>query len=167
MSDYPGWVYFIREERTGDPTQDLIKIGWSSNVTNRVFSLRPYVNGPLTVLVCFPGSTADEKMLHERFSASRVKGEWFVPCPEILEAIATGHIATLPPGEFSSPGVLPRHLNLYLPKEDGAAILLAAKHAALDAGMSVNSWWFWLARKELGLPQPPEPRRGRRKKAAA
>ena len=47
-----------------------------------------------------------------------------------------------------------KRFNLYLPEEDGEAILKAVRHAAVDAGIKVNTLVFKVLRKEFGLPEP-------------
>lgn len=69
----PGWV---------------IKIGITGNLTNRLTDLRVASGFNLNVLgVINEAGRSTERMLHARFSAHRVVGEWFRPVPEILEYI--------------------------------------------------------------------------------
>lgn len=63
-----GQIYFVR-------TNGLIKVGWSSNLHNR---LRTY--GPAADLLChYPGYRRDETTLHRQLKPCRAKGrEWYV-----------------------------------------------------------------------------------------
>lgn len=78
-----GHVYFIQGE-SGGP----IKIGKAVNPTQRLAQLQTGFHEQLKILGLIPnGGVATEKQLHERFAQYRVKGEWFLPCDEILELI--------------------------------------------------------------------------------
>lgn len=82
------FVYFIR-------SGDVVKIGWSATPELRAdqlrrggHALRPtagLVEDPI-LLAYIPGSERDEATLHERFSATHDRGEWFHSTPE-LEAL--------------------------------------------------------------------------------
>ena len=80
-------VYFIREE--GD--DGLIKIGTTTgNPHSRKSALQTGNPRPLRLLVSIPGGPTEEKALHERFAAERVRSEeqigteWFRPSPMLL-----------------------------------------------------------------------------------
>lgn len=83
----PGFVYFIRAE-VGGP----VKIGWATNVGSRLYQMQAHNPFKLTVLGGFAGSGKDERVLHDRFAAHRLHGEWFEPVEELL-AEATKHAA--------------------------------------------------------------------------
>ena len=68
-------VYFIQRG-------DLIKIGYTTNLTARLRALQGD-----RILLALPGTRAHESALHELFKAHREKGEWFRRTPEILEFI--------------------------------------------------------------------------------
>lgn len=78
-------IYFAQMEMPGAP----IKIGYTTKgeylKRKQLHSYCPY---PITFLAMVPGTTADEKALHRRFRAHRVRGEWFHPVPELLAVIA-------------------------------------------------------------------------------
>lgn len=77
-------VYFI--EAVGAA---CIKIGVSFNAAQRVSELQTACPFDLRLIATIPGATErDEQALHERFAAHRVRGEWFVPSPEIMAFIA-------------------------------------------------------------------------------
>lgn len=85
----PGFVYFIRAEVTG-----MVKIGWATKPEARLKSLQMQSPDRLVLAATVPGTGRDEKALHERLTAHRRHGEWFVGVPEVLscieEAIANG-----------------------------------------------------------------------------
>lgn len=70
-------VYFIR-------MGDLIKIGYTSNLIQRVQGLSLTMGH---VLVAIPGASALESELHRRFAEYREHGEWFRAVPEILDYV--------------------------------------------------------------------------------
>lgn len=78
-------VYFAENAADG-----LIKIGTSSNLEARLYGLRKPRKGvfhDIRLLVTTEGWLAKERAYHAHFTASRVKGEWFMPTPDILEEI--------------------------------------------------------------------------------
>jgi Meiotically Up-regulated Gene 113 (MUG113) protein len=77
----PHIVYYVRRELDG-----LIKIGTSSRFTQRLSTLRGE-HGALQVLLTHCGDREREKLLHKRFAASRVTGEWFRPDEPLISWI--------------------------------------------------------------------------------
>lgn len=76
-----GYVYFIRRR------DELIKIGYSIYPDTRKEILgRSY--GPLETLGLIKAVPEIEKALHLLFREYRVEGEWFTPCPKLLDFIA-------------------------------------------------------------------------------
>jgi|ERR1043166_932612 hypothetical protein len=75
-------VYFLQAQ-TGGP----IKIGWSSDIKQRLDALQPGCPYPLNVLLCVRGSFADEQLLHQKFARFRLHGEWFEAAEEVLKYI--------------------------------------------------------------------------------
>lgn len=71
-------VYFLRHG-------NLIKIGYSSHLAQRVAAIMSAVPGEVAFLGHMPGERDLEAHLHERFSAVRFSGEWFFETPDILE----------------------------------------------------------------------------------
>ncbi len=88
---YPGFVYFIQGE-TGGP----IKIGYSDDVAKRLKGLQTGHPDNLKVLFTYPGSQEDEKEMHLKFEAIRLRGEWFRPTDEIFSAIEELKCRSLP-----------------------------------------------------------------------
>ena len=65
-------VYMIRAGQHGP-----VKIGYSDEVTLRLVKMQADNHERLQILRLFEGGEADEAVLHERFSDSRLHGEWF------------------------------------------------------------------------------------------
>lgn len=76
-------IYFIQGAE-GTP----IKIGFSSDVRERLAALQTAHHCKLRILGGISGSQAVEAALHRRFARYRVEGEWFLACEEILSFIA-------------------------------------------------------------------------------
>lgn len=75
----PGTVYVLH-----DPEADRVKIGWTSRpVAERQHSLEHASGRRLILLGSTSGTYDDETALHDRFSAARVLGEWFIVTPEV------------------------------------------------------------------------------------
>lgn len=95
-----GDVYFAKVD-------DLIKIGWSSQLHRRI---QQY--GPSAVILChFPGTQADEKNLHLRFKPYLSKGrEWFEDHPRIrayVEEMIAAHGRPYMGHTWTEPSVKP------------------------------------------------------------
>jgi T5orf172 domain len=76
-------IYFISAD------DDLIKIGYTTNLSARLRSLRTAHPKELRILLVVPGSRDDEQELHRRFAAFRVGREWFSRCKPIGDYIAS------------------------------------------------------------------------------
>lgn len=71
-------VYVIRFD-------DLVKIGWTANLGQRLIALRVPRTRLDRVLLVKPGTLADEHALHERFAAHRGRGrEYFHAAPDLM-----------------------------------------------------------------------------------
>lgn len=77
-----GWIYFLR-------LNGLIKVGWSSQLTNR---LKAY--GPDVAVLChYPATRTDETLLHRQLRPYLAKGrEWYEDC-KLIEDMVTSLIA--------------------------------------------------------------------------
>ncbi|TXH35271.1 MAG: hypothetical protein E6Q98_15885 [Rhodospirillaceae bacterium] len=84
-------VYFIRFGVAGP-----IKIGHSTNLPGRMSHLRIAHHEEPVVLAMVPGGAMAEKMLHIKFAAEHMKGEWFAPSDKLLtyisEVESLGHL---------------------------------------------------------------------------
>lgn len=67
-----GYVYVV-----GNETGEYVKIGWSTQIQQRLVTLQSYIPTELKVYALIPGTRVIETSLHEQFSALRAKGEWF------------------------------------------------------------------------------------------
>lgn len=79
-------IYFIQE----DGGRYAVKIGWTEGEAGkRLADLQTGCPSRLVLLGVVPGDLSDEKSLHVRFAALRVRedGEWFHPGPSLI-----GHI---------------------------------------------------------------------------
>lgn len=85
------FVYFI-----ADSADRFVKIGVGSNLEMRLRELQ--VGNPLTLRVVhsFVGSFFEEKELHQRFRAERVRGEWFHFRGEVVRYLASEPLAPCP-----------------------------------------------------------------------
>lgn len=77
-------VYFARL-----PSNRVIKIGWSSNVGDRIAQLRSEFKEPVELLCTLAGGADLEASFHVRFSSSRIAGEWFEPSEELETLVET------------------------------------------------------------------------------
>lgn len=77
-----GFVYFIEAPETG-----RLKIGHSGSPKYRMESIQSMSPVKLRMIGVIPGSIADEKALHARFSAYRTHGEWFEYSRQIRDYI--------------------------------------------------------------------------------
>jgi hypothetical protein len=75
-------VYFIQIGQSGP-----IKIGISSNVGQRFTDLSVACPWDLRLLCTKYGTEKDERRLHQRFAADRMRGEWFRPSARLLAFI--------------------------------------------------------------------------------
>lgn len=76
-------VYFVRAGR------GPIKIGLSTklNFRMRLGALQIAHHEPLKVLGLFAGTRALEQKIHRALAKHRVRGEWFHPVPEVINAM--------------------------------------------------------------------------------
>lgn len=79
-------IYFIRSGKKGP-----IKIGYTDgDADQRLASLQPGNPFELNLLGCISGDMEREKLIHQKFEAYRVRGEWFRATSELLSLIFTG-----------------------------------------------------------------------------
>lgn len=67
----PGDIYFVRAGK------DRVKIGFSNDHVSRFSALKTGNAHELKMIGIVPGTHQDEKAMHKRFAAYRVRGEWF------------------------------------------------------------------------------------------
>jgi hypothetical protein len=79
-------VYFVQRGGTDGP----IKIGVAASIERRMKSLQSGNDEVLTLLhECEQTDEISERVLHRRFRPHRLEGEWFKPCEELTELIAS------------------------------------------------------------------------------
>lgn len=82
-----GWVYFIQH---GATVSGAIKIGTTQgNPYARLRALQTGAPEPLRLLAAIDGGPLEERALHQRFAAHRLRadGEWFAASAELLAFI--------------------------------------------------------------------------------
>jgi hypothetical protein len=77
-------VYFAQASRTGE-----VKIGFSTQVHNRLYSLGNLRWSEMTLLGWIPGGPKRERKMHAKFDEFALGAEWFEPAPELLEFAKT------------------------------------------------------------------------------
>lgn len=77
-------VYVLSSRKTG-----LTKIGYSSNIPQRIKALGNAGPDNLTLECLIPGGSETESMLHRKFAAKRKHGEWFSLSIEDINGLKT------------------------------------------------------------------------------
>lgn len=77
-------IYFVRAVDEIGP----IKIGTTIRLSARLKQLESEYGVPLHLLGVLPGSFAEERALHDKFSHLQADGEWFLWAPELMDFIA-------------------------------------------------------------------------------
>lgn len=85
-------VYFFAKSNFGDDQPDFIKIGYSTDLLNRLTTLQTGNEAPIREIGVIPFETEDEaceeeERIHSRFGAFRARGEWFYATPRIIQYI--------------------------------------------------------------------------------
>lgn len=78
------YIYFVQEGQDGP-----IKIGVAKQPADRVRQLQGANSRPLILRGVKTGFVKDERALHKKLDAFRIRGEWFSPEPEVLAEIPT------------------------------------------------------------------------------
>jgi hypothetical protein len=79
----PGWIYFLELD-------DKIKVGWTSNLENRLKSYPPHAR----MVVEYPATRADERDLHRTLRTELVAGrEWYGRTPLVLRCMRDAQLA--------------------------------------------------------------------------
>lgn len=73
IADTPGpKVYFLRAGESG-----AVKIGFATDLRSRIRGIETGNHEELHIIAAMNGTAADEKALHKKFAAYRIRGEWF------------------------------------------------------------------------------------------
>jgi hypothetical protein len=75
-------IYFIQQGHFGP-----IKIGYSKNPQSRIGELQTAHHARLRFLGEIEGGISDERRLHEKFAAHRIRREWFAPSQDLIDYI--------------------------------------------------------------------------------
>lgn len=78
----PPQIYVLSSKKTG-----LTKIGYSSNIPQRIKSLGNSGPDCLKLECLIPGGRETENMLHRKFAAKRKHGEWFALSKDDIEGL--------------------------------------------------------------------------------
>jgi hypothetical protein len=90
-------IYFVQAVGGGP-----IKIGRTSQLDRRLAAFATANHAPMVLLATEPGAWEREQVLHRKFRADRLKGEWFSPSTSLLAYIGelvtkTRHRPTVSP----------------------------------------------------------------------
>lgn len=80
IASHQSFVYFVAGG-------NFVKIGFSRSFRQRLHKMATDLPFEIEVLHFETGTRQHEKMLHQRFSALHVRGEWFRRAPELLAFI--------------------------------------------------------------------------------
>jgi hypothetical protein len=115
-------IYFVQAEIIG-----RIKIGYCArgHFEKRLSHLQIGSPVELRVLATCRGDRTREAILHDRFAASRVRGEWFEPTPDLVRFIArlNGRALAGPRPGTRPPSRLMALILEFLRREPGRAFL--------------------------------------------
>jgi hypothetical protein len=81
--EYYGHVYVIG-------FADYVKIGWSENVTRRLFDIQKHDPEKLVLYSVFAASPQIERKLRQRFKFTRLHGEWFALTHSLRDWVQDG-----------------------------------------------------------------------------
>jgi Meiotically up-regulated gene 113 len=92
-------VYFLQAGHDGP-----IKIGWSADVRSRMSMLQTGQPHELRLLLLLEGGDQKtEKVMHRRFAASHLRGEWFRPSTDLLAFVNGAELKTSASATTASP----------------------------------------------------------------
>ena len=86
-----GEVYFVL-------CDEYVKIGYSQDPQQRFAELQVGNPQELSLFARFPGSRETEHALHQSFSHSRIRGEWFMATDEIMDFVKRERMRILTKG---------------------------------------------------------------------
>lgn len=75
-------IYFLLA-----PDLNLVKIGFSNYVPQRISDIQYMSPARLDLLGCIPGTMADEAEMHRKYAHLRQHGEWFQFTPALSDEI--------------------------------------------------------------------------------
>ena len=150
-------IYFM-QATDGGP----IKIGHSTRVRERLWTLKSEHGKGLRVLGVRDGALPEEQDLHARFASIRLDGELFAPTPELLAFIAE----ECRPWDGTD-GAPPREAPISFRFDDQTIRALDA--ISKQEGVTkteVVHWAIWLVARQMGCldaseaAKPPHPKLG-------
>lgn len=75
-----GFIYFAKSGK-------FVKIGFAKNPVERIAEMQTGSYPSIEIIHAVWGFMRDERDLHKRFAALRVRGEWFSAAPELIRYI--------------------------------------------------------------------------------
>lgn len=102
-----------------------VKIGYTSNLANRISALSGAAGTELNVLRTIDGGRPTERWLHKKFAAYRTHGEWFEYHPDMM--------TVMPPDEITKPTKVTIRRDVRLTVKER---LRDARRSGADIGLS-------------------------------
>lgn len=149
-----GKVYFVS-------APGRIKIGYTVNPDDRLEKLRQADMEPLSVIAVIDGTRRLERHLHEKLSPFRLKGEWFLDCAAVRDAMneclssrpifaeesGVNAPSTLDEARFVSEATQYCAKLILFERSNGATTAEALSLIAIKTGISHNRIWQLQYRK--------------------
>jgi hypothetical protein len=89
-------IYFIR-----DPLTKRVKIGSAADPWSRLVDIQTGSSTDLCLAAIAPGGLEEERALHGRFAALRIRGEWFAEASDLAEYIRSLPVPVRPGRRWS------------------------------------------------------------------
>ena len=128
-------IYFIQQGGNGP-----IKIGYTDQtIERRMTTLQIACPEELNLLAKIDGTPEDERVLHKRFKADKIRGEWYNPSNNILSYL-------FPVPEIAPDFPIPDKDEI---KKNGIELWQEIKDMTYDRGYSLDYFIFHLLVHEL------------------
>jgi len=83
-------VYFVQNQETL-----AIKIGTTKDLAKRLSMLQVGCCQKLKLVHSFEGGKTEERIAHEKFRASKIRGEWFNPTDDLIQFIDNNNTVSM------------------------------------------------------------------------